>query len=73
MATDLTYTVQVSEDLFSWADGSSYSAKVTIPNTVVTQETSRFFYDGYEKIHIMSRNTPDVRNVFMRLKLTQDP
>lgn len=40
-ATDLTYTVQVSSDLVTWLDGSTYSAANTVPTNENTTEVSR--------------------------------
>lgn len=37
-AADITYTVQVSDDLVQWTDGSTYSVKASQPNTSVTVE-----------------------------------
>jgi hypothetical protein len=72
-ATGLTYTVQVSQDLVSWVDGSSYSPTTSTPSTPVTQEESRTNFTEYEIIRVLSVSTIDVGNLFMRLKITEDP
>jgi hypothetical protein len=72
-ATGLTYTVQVSQDLVSWVDGSSYSPTTSTPNTAVTQEESRISFTEYESIRVLSVGTIDAGNLFMRLKITENP
>ena len=37
-ATDLRFTVQVSPDLVTWFDGSTYSAAANFPNTAATTD-----------------------------------
>ncbi len=39
--TDLVYTVQTSQDLIHWTDGSTYSASSSLPATAFTTELSR--------------------------------
>jgi hypothetical protein len=40
-ASNVTHTVEVSDDLSSWTGGSSYSATNSISNTALTSEVSR--------------------------------
>ena len=73
-ATDLTYTVQVSDDLATWHDGSTYSATGTTAANAYTTETSRTPFSGYEIISVsdntlISLGTPH----FIRLQLTLSP
>ncbi len=73
-ATDLTYTVQVSDDLAAWHDGSTYSATGTTASNGYTTETSRTPFSGYEIISVrdnalLSAGTPH----FIRLQLTLSP
>jgi phosphatidylinositol-3-phosphatase len=72
-ATGLTYTVQVSQDLVSWADGSSYSPTTSTPNTAVTEEDSRIDFPEFESIGVLSVSTIDIGALYMRLKITEDP
>ncbi|HSU53362.1 MAG TPA: hypothetical protein VLT36_04820, partial [Candidatus Dormibacteraeota bacterium] len=39
--SNVTHTVQLSDDLANWYDGSSYSATSAVPNTAFTSEVSR--------------------------------
>jgi len=39
--SNVTHTIQLSDDLATWLDGSSYSSTGNIPNTVLTTEISR--------------------------------
>ena len=73
-ATDLTYTVQVSDDLATWHDGSTYSSTGTTAANAYTTETSRTPFSGYEIISVsdntlISLGTPH----FIRLQLTLSP
>ena len=55
-ASDLTYTVQVSSDLLTWLDGSTYSATSSTPANANTTEVSRAGI-GIETI-VVRDNTP---------------
>ena len=39
--SNLTHTVELSDDLASWVTGSVYSATGSVPNTPLTTEVSR--------------------------------
>jgi hypothetical protein len=38
--SNVTHTVQLSDDMASWVDGSSYSSTGNVPNTILTTELS---------------------------------
>jgi phosphatidylinositol-3-phosphatase len=69
-ATDLTYTVQVSSDLATWSDGSSYSASANVPTNTNTTESSRISDGAVEHI-VVTDNSPFSASAtrFMRLRI----
>ena len=73
-ATDLTYTVQVSNDLAAWHDGSTYSASGTTAANAYTAQTSRTVFTGYELITVRDNAAAaDGLPHFIRLQLTLAP
>jgi Domain of unknown function (DUF4394)/Calx-beta domain/Right handed beta helix region len=69
-ASDIIYTVQVSDDMVNWQDGSTYSATGDIPDTTYTTQVLRTISNGIETINVrdnVSSSTTAKR--FMRLKV----
>jgi hypothetical protein len=69
-ATNLTYTVEVSDNLTQWLTGSSYSAIGSTPNTVLTSEVS---HNGTNTQRIVVRENNPVTtgtNRFMRVRVS---
>lgn len=69
-ATDLTYTVQVSDDLVHWQNGSSYSAYGDVPANAETTQLSRSTSGGIETISILDNTITTAPRRFMRLAVT---
>ncbi len=73
-ATDLTYTVQVSDDLAAWHDGSTYSASGSTATNAYTTQTSRTAFTGYEIISVRDNAvSADGLPHFIRLQLVLAP
>jgi hypothetical protein len=70
-ATDLTYTVQVSGDVMSWHDGSTYAPAGDVAANAFTSQTLRSTSGGIETITVRD-NTPvsAAASRFMRLIVT---
>lgn len=68
--TDVVYTVQVSDDLVTWQNGSSYSAYGDVPDNTFTTQLARAINGGTETIAVMdnSPNSPSAKR-FMRLQV----
>lgn len=66
-ADGITIKVQVSEDLVTWADASSYSISASTPDTTLTTEVSRIA-DGVETECVTVAVNNSMRRGFMRLK-----
>lgn len=69
-ATDLHFTVQVSSDLLTWTNGSSYSAAASFPNTEATSDITP---NGSPPNYILLRDNAPVGSTprFIRLKVAQ--
>jgi hypothetical protein len=70
-ASDLTYTVQISNDLAGWQDGSRYGPSGNQPTTSYTIELSRTTVGGQETISIRDALPMGTGGSprFMRLKM----
>ncbi|MBE2287282.1 MAG: DUF4394 domain-containing protein [Prosthecobacter sp.] len=70
-ANDLIYTVQVSDDLSVWQDGSVYSPYGDTPSNAFTTESTRTMQNGNEFITVRD-NTPisTTAHRFIRLRVT---
>ncbi len=69
-ATNLTYTVEVSSNLTTWLDGSTYSAAGSTPNTTYTSEVS---HSGTNTQKIVVRDNKPLTtgtNRFMRVRVS---
>lgn len=69
-AADVLYTVQVSQTLTNWLDGSTYSPVGDFPDTLLTTEIGRV-RTGVETITV--RDNMPLGNAtarFLRLKIT---
>ena len=69
-ATDLRFTVQVSSDLLTWTNGSSYSAAASFPNTEATSDITP---NGSPPDYILLRDNAPVGSTprFIRLQVAQ--
>ena len=56
-ATDIIYTVQVSDDQVAWQNGSTYAASGDTPANAATTQVSRTVANGIETITVQD-NTP---------------
>ena len=72
-ATDLTYQVQVSDDLITWTDGSRFSALAgDQPDTPATALVARMAGDGEETIAIRAQTPSGAGGRrFLRLKIVR--
>jgi hypothetical protein len=68
-ALDLTYTVQVSDDLMIWHDGSSYSSGGDTPSNAFTTQVQRTGTSP-ESITVRYNQPVNTGNRYMRLKVT---
>ncbi|MDB6018856.1 MAG: hypothetical protein JWR19_3345 [Pedosphaera sp.] len=69
-ATNLTQTVEVSDDLMNWTAGSTYTAAGNVPNTAITTEMSR---SGTNTENIVVRDNAPLGTVparFMRVRVS---
>jgi hypothetical protein len=71
-ATDVSCTVQVSSDLATWLNGSTYGANGNTPSNANTTEVSDSTSNGLETI-VVRDNTPmsAASKGFIRLMVTQ--
>ncbi len=71
-ASDVTCTVQVSNDLVTWTDGSHYGTGGDVPANGVTTQVSQAASSGIETIVVRDNIVLDtVPHRFMRLRVTQ--
>ena len=72
-ATDIVYTVQVSDDLVTWHDGSRYSGSGDTTDNAFTSQIARSSSNGLETI-VVQDTTPSagVAKHFIRLKVTSE-
>jgi len=68
LATDLTYTVQVSDDLETWRDGSTFPGSDPSFDSPDTVTTSRILEGSGEWIGVGDREPSSAGRHFMRLK-----
>ncbi len=67
---DVTYIVEVSDDLVKWTAGSSYSGGGGTPNTAATSDVTPGGHPaGYTVVRDNTASAPGVRR-FMRLRVT---
>ena len=70
-ASDVTYTVQVSDDLVAWHDGSVYSPYGDTPTNPFTTEIARVVSDNVETITVRDNVATSASSQrFMRLQVT---
>lgn len=68
-ANDLAYTVQVSDDLVTWQDGSSYAPSGDVITNTFTTQISRSTSNGLETISVRDNTTSSAGKHFIRLKM----
>jgi hypothetical protein len=68
--SNVTHTVELSDDLANWQPGSSYSATNVNPNTPVTTEVSRIGTNTETIIVRENTPIPSAPQRFMRVKVT---
>jgi acid phosphatase len=73
LANDLTYKVQISEDLATWIDGCVFSSTESIYSTPTMEYYTSENFPGYNVIHIRSLMNSTTGRVFMRLNVTLNP
>ena len=66
---DLAYTVQVSDDLVTWNDGSSYTPSGDVISNAFTTQNSRSTSNGLETISVRDNTTSSAAKRFIRLKM----
>jgi acid phosphatase len=72
-ALDITYQVQISDDLITWADGcrfTAFSSGTSTPNMTVFAES---FQTGYIVTSVRSLLPSTTGLQFMRVRVTQNP
>ncbi|MFZ4764036.1 MAG: glycosyl hydrolase, partial [Roseimicrobium sp.] len=67
---DLTTTVQWSNDLLNWSNGSSYGPAGIVSNNAITTEVSRTLNGSIETITVRSNTASKVGPQFMRVSVT---
>ncbi len=68
-ANDLTYIVQVSDDLVTWNDGSSYAPSGNVLTNTFTTQNSRSTSNGLETISVRDNTPSSASRHFIRLKI----
>jgi len=71
VATDVTYTLQISSDLTTWNNGSTYSSSGDLISNAFTTQVSRSTTNGMETISVRdTAPTSALARKFIRLKVT---
>ena len=66
---DLTATVQWSNDLLNWSNGSSYGPAGIVPTNAITTEVSRVLTGGIEAITVRANTPSSIGPQFLRVKV----
>lgn len=73
LATELTYKVQISEDLATWTDGCIFAATGSVLETPTMRSWSPQYYPEYYLREITSSKPSSTGRLFMRVKVTDTP